>query len=156
MTYLKAIFWSLTFPLCVVIGQPIGHIIASLFYFVYIEIMFLTMPQFIIIIGPTIIAGLVGGLFAAFIINRFAQPVKLIVTLIVPVLVTAVALIGAFLGYSNRGDLLILVANSLANLVGLFIFYYLIKAERDRRNLSLIGSGSEQRSKHEVHDIPNE
>ena len=126
MKILKSVLWSLTFFPMAILGQVVGNILGEILYSVY-SAMALAIPEFMFVVAPWIIGGVGGGIAAAWIINKYAQPIGLIAVSLLPCLAMVLASVGNLFGYAGHTDLSLLVGQIGANLATIVIFIYQIR-----------------------------
>ncbi|MDC1087794.1 hypothetical protein OAS50_00755 [Litorivicinus sp.] len=126
MNILKSVLWSLTFFPMAVLGQVVGSIFGEILYSVY-SAMALALPEFMFVIAPWIIGGLTGGIAAAWIINKYAQPIGLLAVSLLPCLAMLLASVGNLLGYAEHSDLSLLIGQIGANLATLVMFVHQVR-----------------------------
>ena len=126
MKILKSVVWSFTFFPMAILGQVIGNILGEILYSVY-SAMALAIPEFMFVIAPWIIGGVGGGIAAAWIINKYAQPIGLIAVSLLPCLAMVVASVGNLVGYAEHTNLSLLVGQIGANLATIGIFIHQIR-----------------------------
>jgi len=120
---------SLVFIPVAVLAQYIGLYLGKILYFIYEKIMFLNMPDFLIIIAPLVISGFLAGYLAAKAVQLIYKKYHLIFCLIIPVLLILASVTGNLLNPANSITSLELIGMILREVVTIVIFYVTLKSE---------------------------
>lgn len=134
MQILKSVLWSFTFFPMTILGQFAGTIFGDLLYFMY-SLIAVAIPEFMFVIGPWMLGGVIGGVAAAWIINKYAQPVSIISVSLLPGVGILLASMGSLVGFTEHTDLSRLIGQMGANFATFGVFFY-----RVRERLKCIGA----------------
>lgn len=113
--------------ICAVLLIPsafIGSLLSMLLYFIYNDIMFLNIPDWLNVFAPSFLGGAIAGTLAVYISFRLLKPQKRGFFLAAPLLLMAVSIIGSVVGVqildNTWEDTLAPISNSIGVLVGVF------------------------------------
>lgn len=130
MIYLRSVLWSLTYPITVFAGQAVGYLLGVALYYIYNNIMFLNLSELIVAVGPTLVAGLFAGWLAGVVITKFAGEISFATLMVLPVLLTALALVGNVIRFTENVNLTALLADGGANLITLGVFVSVVRGHK--------------------------
>lgn len=130
MIHLCSFLWSITYPFTVLAGQAAGYLLGVALYFIYDNIMFLNLPAWLVEVGPTLVAGLVAGWLAGSVITKYARQTNFVALVVLPVFLTAVALVGSVIGYTEDRDLTAALAESGSMLIALAVFVSAVRGHK--------------------------
>jgi hypothetical protein len=130
MIYIRSVLWSFTYPVTVLAGQAAGYFLGVALYFIYNNVMFLNLPELIVAIGPTLIAGLFAGWLAGVVITKFAGEISFPTLMILPALLTAFVLAGNVIAYTDNMNLTALLADGGANFITLGVFVLVVRGHK--------------------------
>ena len=115
---LFSILVSLVFLPIAVLAQYIGFYFGKILYFIYENIMFLNMPQFLINIAPLVISGFLAGYVAAKVVQLIYKNYNVNFCLILPAIVIMISLLGTILNPIDLSRTLILLKLDISALLG--------------------------------------
>ena len=121
---LLSILVSLVFLPIVVLAQYVGFYFGKILYFIYDNIMFLNMPQFLINIAPLVISGFLAGYVAAKVVQLIYKNYNVNFCLILPAIVIMISLLGTILNPESSKETSEIIGTVLREIVT-FGFYLL-------------------------------
>lgn len=129
---------SMTFIIFRVIGESMGKIVADLYYWVLKEFMGVDLFSYVVVIGENIIAGVLGGVLAAWGCSFLYKYYSMTVMMIIPSLCTALfVILGLMSVYSNAFSLN-RVAQFISQFIGLYTFYFMLKGKYRSKFTSVV------------------
>ena len=128
MNHFYTFLASLLFPVAVVIGQGVGGLLGEILYFIYEKVMFLNMPEFILITGPLVIQCIFAGWLAAWVVSKVYGNYHPLSIMILPAIMTIVVIIGGLSSLTPDNFLSIKgIGYSIGNGLSFFTYYYFLR-----------------------------
>lgn len=129
---LSSIFVSLVFLPIAVLTQYIGLYFGKILYFIYENIMFLNMPQFLINIAPLVISGFLAGYIAAKAVQLIYKNYNVNFCLIIPAIVIIISLLGTLLNAESSKDISEIIGTVLREITTFGLYFFTLKNMRER------------------------
>jgi len=129
---LLSILVSLVFLPIAVLTQYIGFYFGKILYFIYENIMFLNMPQFLINIAPLVISGFLAGYIAAKAVQLIYKNYNVNFCLIIPAIIIIISLLGTLLNAESSKDLSETIGTVLREIVTFGLYLFTLKNMRER------------------------
>ncbi|MDB4828532.1 hypothetical protein OAH30_05335 [Candidatus Pelagibacter sp.] len=129
---LLSILVSLVFLPIAVLTQYIGFYFGKILYFIYENIMFLNMPQFLINIAPLVISGFLAGYIAAKAVQLIYKNYNVNFCLIIPAIIIIISLLGTLLNAESSKDLSEIIGTVLREIVTFGLYLFTLKNMRER------------------------
>lgn len=109
---------------CTILLVPlslIGILIGMVLYFIYNNVLFLNIPDWLNLFAPAFIGGVIAGLGATYISVRFIKPQRRKVFLALPLIVMGIAIIGGVLAVAVLGKPWLNSVEPTSNAIGAVI-----------------------------------
>ena len=129
---LFSILVSLVFLPIAVLAQYIGFYFGKILYFIYENIMFLNMPQFLINIAPLVISGFLAGYIAAKAVQLIYKNYNVNFCLIIPAIIIIISLLGTLLNAESSKDLSEIIGTVLREIVTFGLYLFTLKNVQER------------------------
>ena len=129
---LSSILVSLVFLPIAVLTQYIGFYFGKILYFIYENIMFLNMPQFLINIAPLLISGFLAGYIAAKAVQLIYKNYNVNFCLIIPAIIIIISLLGTLLNAESSKDLSEIIGTVLREIITFGLYLFTLKNMRER------------------------
>ena len=129
---LLSILVSLVFLPIVVLAQYVGFYFGKILYFIYENIMFLNMPQFLINIAPLVISGFLAGYVAAKVVQLIYKNYNVNFCLILPAIVIMISLLGTILNPENSKEISEIIGNVSREIATFGIYLFTLKNVQER------------------------
>ena len=129
---LLSILVSLVFLPIVVLAQYVGFYFGKILYFIYDNIMFLNMPQFLINITPLVISGFLAGYVAAKVVQLIYKNYNANFCLILPAIVIMISLLGTILNPESSKETSEIIGTVLREIVTFGFYLFTLKNVQER------------------------
>ena len=129
---LLSILVSLVFLPIVVLAQYVGFYFGKILYFIYDNIMFLNMPQFLINIAPLVISGFLAGYVAAKVVQLIYKNYNVNFCLILPAIVIMISLLGTILNPENSKEISEIIGTVSREIATFGIYLFTLKNVQER------------------------
>jgi len=129
---LLSILVSLVFLPIVVLAQYVGFYFGKILYFIYDNIMFLNMPQFLINIAPLVISGFLAGYVAAKVVQLIYKNYNVNFCLILPAIVIMISLLGTILNPESSKETSEIIGTVLREIVTFGFYLFTLKNVQER------------------------
>jgi hypothetical protein len=129
---LSSILVSLVFLPIAVLTQYIGFYFGKILYFIYENIMFLNMPQFLINIAPLVISGFLAGYIAAKAVQLIYKDYNVNFCLIIPAIIIIISLLGTTLNAEISKDTSEIIGTVLREIITFGLYLFTLKNMRER------------------------
>lgn len=129
---LLSILVSLVFLPIVVLAQYVGFYFGKILYFIYDNIMFLNMPQFLINITPLVISGFLAGYVAAKVVQLIYKNYNVNFCLILPAIVIMISLLGTILNPESSKETSEIIGTVLREIVTFGFYLFTLKNVQER------------------------
>ena len=129
---LFSILVSLVFLPIAVLAQYIGFYFGKILYFIYDNIMFLNMPQFLINIAPLVISGFLAGYVAAKVVQLIYKNYNVNFCLILPAIVIMISLLGTILNPESSKETSEIIGTVLREIVTFGFYLFTLKNVQER------------------------
>ena len=129
---LLSILVSLVFLPIVVLAQYVGFYFGKILYFIYENIMFLNMPQFLINIAPLVISGFLAGYVAAKVVQLIYKNYNVNFCLILPAIVIIISLLGTILNPESSNETSEIIGTVLREIATFSIYLFTLKNVQER------------------------
>ena len=129
---LLSILVSLVFLPIVVLSQYVGFYFGKILYFIYENIMFLNMPQFLINIAPLVISGFLAGYVAAKVVQLIYKNYNVNFCLILPAIVIIISLLGTILNPENSKEISEIIGTVLREIATFGFYLFILKNVQER------------------------
>jgi hypothetical protein len=129
---LLSILVSLVFLPIVVLAQYVGFYFGKILYFIYENIMFLNMPQFLINIAPLVISGFLAGYVAAKVVQLIYKNYNVNFCLILPAIVIMISLLGTILNPENSKEISEIIGTVSREIATFGIYLFTLKNVQER------------------------
>jgi len=129
---LLSILVSLVFLPIVVLAQYVGFYFGKILYFIYENIMFLNMPQFLINIAPLVISGFLAGYVAAKVVQLIYKNYNVNFCLILPAIVIIISLLGTILNPENSKEISEIIGTVSREIATFGIYLFTLKNVQER------------------------
>ena len=113
-----------------ILSQGLGFYIGEVLYYIYDKVMGLSLPDFIINTGPTVISGLIAGYVSALAVTKIYKNYDIIFVVILPSIIILLAIIGdislaAEAGWNSKSISII-----IREIITIYFYYYLLKERK--------------------------
>ena len=129
---LFSILVSLVFLPIAVLAQYIGFYFGKILYFIYENIMFLNMPQFLINIAPLVISGFLAGYIAAKAVQLIYKNYNVNFSLILPAIVIMISLLGTILNPESSKETSEIIGTVLREIATFGLYFFTLKNVQER------------------------
>jgi len=129
---LLSILVSLVFLPIVVLAQYVGFYFGKILYFIYENIMFLNMPQFLINIAPLVISGFLAGYVAAKVVQLIYKNYNVNFCLILPAIVIIISLLGTILNPESSNETSEIIGTVLREIATFGFYLFILKNVQER------------------------
>jgi len=129
---LLSILVSLVFLPIVVLAQYVGFYFGKILYFIYENIMFLNMPQFLINIAPLVISGFLAGYVAAKVVQLIYKNYNVNFCLILPAIVIMISLLGTILNPESSKETSEIIGTVLREITTFGLYFFTLKNVQER------------------------
>ena len=129
---LLSILVSLVFLPIVVLAQYVGFYFGKILYFIYENIMFLNMPQFLINIAPLVISGFLAGYVAAKVVQLIYKNYNVNFCLILPAIVIIISLLGTILNPESSKETSEIIGTVLREITTFGLYFFTLKNVQER------------------------
>ena len=110
-----------------ILSQWLGFYIGEVLYYIYDKVMGLSLPDFIINTGPTVISGLIAGYVSALAVTKIYKNYDIIFVTILPFITILLVLIGDISLANEAGWNSKSIGVIIREILTIYFYYYLLK-----------------------------
>ena len=110
-----------------ILSQWLGFYIGEVLYYIYDKVMGLSLPDFIINTGPTVISGLIAGYVSALAVTKIYKNYDIIFVTILPFITILLVLIGDISFANEAGWNSKSIGVIIREILTIYFYYYLLK-----------------------------